>query len=420
MGCGTCAGVCPVSAIRMDISSDEAIYSPIIDINKCTMCKRCINVCPGVSVDFHKFNNDIFKKQPSESWIGNYTACYIGHTNNHDIRYNASSGGLVTQFLLYLLAKHIITGALITGMNENNPLEPKPFIAKTREEIISASKSKYCSVPVNVCLKEIQDEEGQYAVVGLPCHLHGIRKAAAEMKILNDRIVVYIGLLCSHIVNFNGINFLLKKNGINPDDVTQLSYRGSGWPGGMTILLKNGLTKYLPLIRSWNSYWSIFSSYFFTPNRCMMCPDQTAELSDISMGDAWLPEHRDDSLGKSLIIIRNDYCNELFLSMKQEKIIYLEKSTIDDVMRSQWINIKIKKHDLVNRLMMFKLKGKKTPQFYHYLNPNVSIIQKMRNSFIIFNMNLSTRKKLMKLFVRIPTPLFRLYYGMVKILYIIK
>ena len=35
-------------------------------------------------------------------------------------------------------------------MKKDNPLEPEPFIARTREEIIEASKSKYCPVPANI------------------------------------------------------------------------------------------------------------------------------------------------------------------------------------------------------------------------------------------------------------------------------
>jgi coenzyme F420 hydrogenase subunit beta len=47
----------------------------------------------------------------------------------------------------FALEEGIIDGALVTRMKKDRPLEPEPFIARTREEIIEASKSKYCGVP---------------------------------------------------------------------------------------------------------------------------------------------------------------------------------------------------------------------------------------------------------------------------------
>jgi len=52
--------------------------------------------------------------------------------------------GVVTQLLIFLLEKGIIDGALVVRMREDQPLEPEPFIARTKEEIISTSKFKYC------------------------------------------------------------------------------------------------------------------------------------------------------------------------------------------------------------------------------------------------------------------------------------
>ena len=106
--------------------------------------------------------------------------------------------------LISALEKNLIDGALVTRMKKDNPLESEAFIARTKEEIISASKSKYCPVAANISLKQILKEEGRFAVVGLPCHLHGIRKAEKINKALGKKIVFHFGLLCSHMVNFIG------------------------------------------------------------------------------------------------------------------------------------------------------------------------------------------------------------------------
>jgi len=174
-GCGTCIAMCPNSAIRMTLKKGR--YIPHINNELCNQCGICHEVCPGHSVDFKELNFAIFGKEPKDILIGNYERCYIGHSTDTSIRYNSSSGGLVTALLVFAIEERIIDGALVTKMNDKNPLEPKVFIARSKEEIISASKSKYCPVPANITLKEILKEDGKFAVVGLPCHIHGIRKA---------------------------------------------------------------------------------------------------------------------------------------------------------------------------------------------------------------------------------------------------
>src|SRR5690606_36009483 len=112
-----------------------------------------------------------------------------------NIRYNSSSGGLVTQILCFALEKGIINGALVTKMNKESPLQPQPFIARTKEEIIEASTSKYCPVPANMALKEILSSDVEkVAVVGLPCHIMGIRKAEMKNNLLKNKIVLHMGI----------------------------------------------------------------------------------------------------------------------------------------------------------------------------------------------------------------------------------
>ena len=182
-GCGTCVGICPLSAVAIVKNNSKGIYLPQLDNERCNQCGICLDACPGHSVDFQQLNLDIFGKEPEDILLGNYLNCYVGHATDYEIRYNSASGGLVTALLIFALEEGLIDGALVTKMSEQNPLEPQPFIARTKEQIISAAKSKYCPVPANIALKEILKEDGKFAVVGLPCHVHGIRKAEAINKI---------------------------------------------------------------------------------------------------------------------------------------------------------------------------------------------------------------------------------------------
>ena len=221
-GCGTCVGICPLDAIQMVIHKSKGIYIPEINEEKCNKCGICVDVCPGRSVDFKSLNQQIFSRQPEDSILGNYINCYTGHATDYDIRYNSASGGLVTALLVFALEEGMIDGALVTKMRDDSPLEPQPFIARTREEIISAARSKYCPVPANTGLRDIIKEEGRFAVVGLPCHIHGVRKAESVNNKLKDKIVFHLGLFCcGHTDTFSGTEFIFRKYGIDIGDVIE-------------------------------------------------------------------------------------------------------------------------------------------------------------------------------------------------------
>lgn len=356
-GCGTCVGICPKFAVEMIKDVAKGIYVPKLDTEKCNQCGICFDACPGHSVDFKELNLGVFGKEPENILIGNHINCYIGHAVDHEIRYNSSSGGLVTALLIFALEEGLIDGAVVTKMSDDKPLEPEVFIARTKEEIVSASKSKYCPVPANVALKEIIDaKEGEkFAVVGLPCHIQGIRKAEQINKKLKEKISLHIGIFCNHTPNFLGTELLLKKLKIKKGDVKKFDYRGEGWPGSMKVCLQDGeLLLLLP------DYWCFVGSDFFFPTRCLMCSDQTVELADISFGDAWLPELKKDKMGTSVVISRNILCEKFLQTAISKKIMNLDKISGNKVAQSQGM-LRFKKNDLKARIFLFTLLGKSIP-----------------------------------------------------------
>ena len=416
-GCGTCAGICPTEAIKMNAT--DGLFVPEINEAKCNNCQLCMQACPGHSVDFKALRARIFGKEPESSLIGNYLDCYIGHSMDDLTRFDSTSGGIITQLLVFALENHLIDGAIVTRMRKNNPLETESFIARTAEEIIEASKSKYCPVTANVCLRQILKEDGRFAVVGLPCHIHGIRKAESVLRTLNKRIVLHLGLLCSHTVNFEGTYFLLKKLRIQKEEVTNITYRGSGWPGSMSIEKKNASKVSLPLVGDWQAYWSLFSSFFFTPTRCTVCPDQTAELSDISFGDAWLPELKSEKKGASILISRTSEGESLLRKAMSAGAISIKRVSVEKVMQSQFVNLKFKKNDLSYRLSLMSSFGKEIPTFNPTLQRSESFISALRDLYIYFNIKASSSNRFKSVLVNAPLPLIRLYYGIYKSLCLI-
>jgi len=349
--------LCPSSAIRLTKNNSRGVYLPSIDDKACNQCRICFDVCPGHSVDFKELNENIFGKEPEDILLGNYLGCYVGYATDYKIRYDSASGGLVTSLLIFTLEKGMIDGALVTRMKRDNPLEPEPFIAKTKEEVISAAKSKYCPVPANIALREILERDGKYAVVGLPCHIQGIRKAETVNKKLRERIALHFGLVCNHAPTFLATEYLLQKLGVSKNQVSRIDYRGKGWPGQMTITLKNAKTKFVPYFCE--LYWGSAFQCFFYPKHCATCIDKVCELADISFMDAWLPELCDDRVGESIIVVRNPTGRELTQAALAAKVIELEEVPSDKVIQSQSLSLVRRRYSAI--ISLLKTLGKQVP-----------------------------------------------------------
>lgn len=313
-------GVCPESAITIENEAGE--YKLDLDISKCNGCGICARVCPLL----HNLN------ETNNIAVNPITDYYIGYSTNRDVRRRSSSGGLVTTLLCYALEKGIINGALVIRMNQRRPFEPEVLLAQTEKEVMNASTSRYQPVPMNIGIKDILKKDGKYAIVGLPCHILGFRKAESISKELRKRVYMHFGLFCLHTLSFSGTKFLLRKTETRKRDVARLDYRGKGWPGKISIKLKNGGEKSLDYRSTWET---LFGSFFFTPIPCLVCSDMTADFSDISFGDAWFSRLRYEQQGWSVVLVRTDLGESLLRDARSEEWIRLYRINKNEFLGGQ-------------------------------------------------------------------------------------
>ncbi|GAI06547.1 unnamed protein product, partial [marine sediment metagenome] len=230
--CGTCVGICPKDAII--VNGDY--YPYCTDYEICNDCGLCLKVCPGIEVNFPEIVKQTFGEIDYDFYAnGFFTKLYIGRAIDENILIKASSGGVVTQILDFLLNENIIQGAIVTTSCHDKPWKAKPILARKSDEILESAQSKYSVSPVNSLLKKLDGFDGKVAYVGLPCHIHGLKKAISLKRKLKDKIYIIIGLLCSTNVEEISTKDMLWASKIKEQDVKKIEFRKGEWPGKIGV-----------------------------------------------------------------------------------------------------------------------------------------------------------------------------------------
>lgn len=317
--CGTCVGVCADKALGLN-ENDFPVVINRSACNECGLCERC---CPGAGAEFDQWSQAVFDAPAAPLELcGNFKAAYLAFAADCALRQRGTSGAAVTALLLYLLEAGKIDGALVVRADKNVPWRGEPFIARTRDEIVSAAKSKYAVTSANAAFEEIRRVDGRYAIVGLPCHIHGFHKAARADQQIAERVVLTIGLLCHSALEPEALQVVWKLLGHKSEQIKEFHYRHGKHSGIPWIVWRDNsqsqaFFSYMEKYRPDASRMLSVIFRFYAQRRCLACPDAMAEYADISAGDPWMPSP-DPSIdfkdGYSFVLCRTTRGEQVFQS----------------------------------------------------------------------------------------------------------
>ncbi len=361
-GCGVCEGACPSKSITTIVRNGQ--FVPVVDDATCTNkkgCHRCSDACSGVGVPLNEMANEFFNtlKTKDNAKIGRYLECFTGYSTNYDIRYHSASGGILSQFLIWLLEKKHIDGAVVTKFSQNSELLVESFIATTKEEILSAKSSKYAPVTLNHAIHDIKKREGKFVIVGLPCHIHGFRKYEKLDRKFKEKVAGYFGLYCSGGRTFFLTEHVFKGRNINKNELTYFAYRDEGCLGSF-VAKGIGSTTQKPfyITERFQQYYHPLRS-FFKPRRCLQCIDHFAELADISFGDIHVEPYIRDKVGINSVIVRNPQFLQWLKEASTDGCLEIQPLDEEPLIQSQYQ----KKQKNAAFLKFDKLFGKTIPQY---------------------------------------------------------
>jgi len=356
MQCGTCVAVCPTGAVGLKWDLRVGYRVSVAD-ERCTECGACVEACPGTGIDF---SADAWWRgrntgAPSRDFLGPWRGLWFGWASDADVRHLGASGGVATALLAGALESGFADAVLAVRVDPANQFAAAGVICRTPQEVAACRGSKYNVVAVNTLLRTVLDEPGRYILVGLPCHIQGLRLAQRHLRRLRERVVLSLGVFCGLTNEPRATEVAARKAGLESGELKSVSYRGPGWPGGMRLETRDGTVRYC-------AYPDYFDRYLaaMVPPRCRVCPDALAELADISVGDAWL-ERFDGSDGVSDLIVRTPAGERLLADLAGR--LELTEATPDDMVASQHETYRVKRDVCRGRLWLRSLAGRPLPAY---------------------------------------------------------
>jgi coenzyme F420 hydrogenase subunit beta len=204
----------------------------------------------------------------------------MARATDEEVRSVAQYGGTVTALALFALESRRVDTALLTAWTQDpeEPLASAPLVARTREDVLTATGSKYTASPTLKVLDGLlQEEGGNVFVVGRPCQVVALRKRMQidDPTFPAERIGLVVGLFCMWSLSYREFERMIRPlTGEEP-------LRRIDVPQGRFVVETDRETLHL-------DHDTVRSHARAT---CQSCFDFTSELADLSVGST---EWKDD------------------------------------------------------------------------------------------------------------------------------
>lgn len=300
--------------------------------------------------------------------IGKFENTYVGYST--EFRNTSSSGGLATFVFEQLLQRKIVDHLYIVK-EFNGTYEYHLF--STIEDIKAISKTRYIPVTLEQLFTEIKTIEGRIAISGVGCFIKAIRLKQYYHPELKEKIPFLVGIICGGWKSRFFTDFLAQSTGIH-EGYHHQEYRikdyedtASGYAFGAFNMEDNFYQMKMSKVGD------MWGTGLFKSRACDFCTDVLTELADISLGDAWLPEYRQDGKGNSIIVTRSllaDIIIQEGINDKLLEVMPIEKEKIIQSQKSSFSH----RHDAIQfRKKIAKLTGMKIPYIRKRILKPISI-----------------------------------------------
>ncbi|MEG6532046.1 Coenzyme F420 hydrogenase/dehydrogenase, beta subunit C-terminal domain [Caldibacillus thermoamylovorans] len=356
-GCGLCESL--FSGAKMEYNNEGYLRPNFPETINHEDLQKLKDVCPGYLLDYSNVEQSTKKSHPL--W-GNYNSVSIGYSLNKRVRNKASSGGIISTLLIYLLDKNIIDEVIHIGVSENG-IDNKIYTSSNSEQVLEHSGSRYSPSAPLINITDYLKQDKRFAFVGKPCDVAALMMLSKKDKRVNEKIIYKFSFFCAGVPSIKGTYEIFNKFKINKDDVKEFRYRGDGWPGYTRILTKENKEYKM----SYNESWGSILNKHLQP-RCKLCFDGIGEFADIVCGDGWIESKNgypdfSEADGRSLIITRNKQGDRLLDSLLKDGYLSLENDFDINVLEKIQPYQAKRRKQLVSRIFALKSTFRHAPSY---------------------------------------------------------
>ena len=304
IGCGLCQSVAGPERVRMAMTP-EGYERPVIRgaLDHETV-DRIYDVCPATRIEGLPDALIAPETTVDPVW-GPCLRIVLSHAADPDVRYKASTGGVLSALAAYLLDTgrvefilHVAAGA--------NPMGGERHVSIDRAGVMQAAGSRYGPAAPLVDIDGILGRGRPFAFIGKPCDVAALRNLARHDARVGALCKYMLTPVCGGFMEAAAMRGFLAGMEIEERDVTAFRYRGHGCPGLTRIETADGRV----IEKNYLDMWGEDDTAWGLPFRCKVCPDGIGEAADIAASDTWpggAPgwEGQDEDEGTNAVLARS-------------------------------------------------------------------------------------------------------------------
>jgi len=359
ISCGACKHLAPDKiSIKEDVN--KGMFHPVISKPLTEKeSTKILEICPAKGYPIKEIAANVFPNAINEDYrTGKYISIGAYKMNDNKILKDASSGGIMTGLAKKMLDLRIVDGIVASSFKYvGDKISVHSEIITDSKNLYKTQGSKYMPVPALLIIDKIKKFNGKVVFIGTPCQIATIRLLQKTDEELKKKIKYTIGNFCGGFKDLRELHKFKKISKMNGKEITHFQYRGNGQPGKMKIVSNDG--------NKWEYPYPNYANLtgYMKQYRCRVCVDATAELADISCGDAWLNKYENLGGNWSIALIRNSEISPIIDQMIQSNEISFKKLSLDELIISQKGNLTTKKERYLSRNKFLQLLNKPLPSF---------------------------------------------------------
>ena len=280
IGCGACTDLCPY--MRNYKGKTTRLFP-------CDLPQgRCFAHCPKAEVDLDELSRHWRGKAYTGAPLGEYRTILAARAGSRFSKGRFQSGGTVSALMAFALETGVIDAAVLT---DREGLIPRPRLVTDTKGVMACAASKFTAAPTLSALNRgITEGYTRMGVAGTPCQMTALaqmRRNPLEREDFTDPVALSVGLFCTWALDTRGLLQFLPQC-VDAECVLGMDVPP---PPRSVMVVDTGteaveipLEQIRPLI----------------PRTCFICPDMTAEWSDLSVGNI------ESRPGWNTLIVRTD------------------------------------------------------------------------------------------------------------------